>query len=54
MQVGAVSVMGIELEMNWMDLRSKGRTPHVGAHLKALDEAVLMAVSDFSYNFFVS
>ena len=44
--------MGIELEMNWMDLGSKGRTPHVGARLKALDEAVLMAVSDFSCNFF--
>ena len=45
--------MGIELEMNWMDLGSKGRTPHVGARLKALDEAVLMAVSDFSCNFFL-
>ena len=44
--------MGIELEMNWMDLGSKGRTPHMGSRLKVLDEAVLMAVSDFSSNFF--
>ena len=35
-----------------MDLGSKGKTPRVGARLKALDEAVLMAVSDFSCNFF--
>ena len=42
----------IELEMNGMDLGSKGQTPHVGARLKALDEAVLMAASDFSCNFF--
>ena len=35
-----------------MDLGSKGKTPCVGARLKALDEAVLMAVSDFSCNFF--
>ena len=41
----------LELEMNWMYLGSKGKTPHVGARLKALDEAVLMAVSDFSCNF---
>ena len=46
--------MGIELEMNWMDLGSKGWTPHVGARLKAVDEAVLMAVSDFYCTFFVS
>ena len=45
------SLIGNELEMNWMDLGSKGRAPHVGARLKALDEAVLMAVSDFSCNF---
>ena len=32
-------------------MEAKGRTPHVGARLKALDEAVLMAVSDFSCNF---
>ena len=37
-----------------MDLGSKGKTPRVGARLKALDEAVLKAVSDFSCNFFVS
>ena len=43
----------IELEMNWMDLGSKGKTPHVGARLKALDEAVLMAVSDFSCNLYI-
>ena len=43
----------IELELNWMDLGSKGKTPRVGARLKALDEAVLMAVSDFSCIFFV-
>ena len=42
----------IELEMNGMDLGSKGQTPRVGARLKALDEAVLMAASDFSCNFF--
>ena len=42
----------IELDMNGMDLGSKGQTPHVGARLKALDEAVLMAASDFSCNFF--
>ena len=35
-----------------MDLGSKGQTPHVGARLKALDEAVLMAASYFSCNFF--
>ena len=35
-----------------MDLGSKGKTPRVGARLKALDEAVLMAVSDFSCNYF--
>ena len=35
-----------------MDLGSKGKTPRVGARLKALDEAVLMAASDFSCNFF--
>ena len=35
-----------------MDLGAKGKTPRVGARLKALDEAVLMAVSDFSCNFF--
>ena len=44
----------LELEMNWMDLGSNGKTPCVGEHLKALDEAILMAVSDFSCNFFVS
>ena len=42
----------IELDMNGMDLGSKGQTPRVGARLKALDEAVLMAASDFSCNFF--
>ena len=36
-----------------MDLGSKGKTPRVGARLKALDEAVLMAVSDFSCNYFL-
>ena len=35
-----------------MDLGSKGQTPRVGACLKTLDEAVLMAASDFSCNFF--
>ncbi len=35
-----------------MDLGSKGKTPRVGAHLKALDEVVLMAVSDLSCNSF--
>ena len=28
----------LELELNWMDLGSKGKAPCVGARLKALDE----------------
>ena len=36
------------------NLEAKGQLYHVGAHFEALCLGVLMAVSDFSCNFFVS